>query len=95
MEYFENELCVTYEELTSGDDPVIKYSTLNSNITRKRIRTAKRGGGEGSCALIIYSSLPEKYKARYVAKYGDPVEALKLQRMRNRVKIDEKAREFY
>ena len=95
MEYFENELCVTYEELTSGDDPVIKYSTLNSNITRKRIRTAKRGGGEGSCALIIYSSLPEKYKARYVAKYGDPVEALKLQRMRNRVKIDEKARDFY
>lgn len=95
MEYFENELCVTYEELTSGDDPVIKYYTLRKNITRKRIQTAQRGGGEGSCALIIYSSLPEKYKARYVAKYGDPVEALKLQRMRNRVKIDEKAREFY
>ena len=95
MEYFENELCVTYEELTSGDDPVIKYYTLRKNITKKIIRTAKRGGGEGSYARVIYSSLPEKYKVRFVAKYGDPVEALKLQRMRNRVKIDEKAREFY
>ena len=95
MEYFENELCVTYEELTSGDDPVIKYNTLKSNIARGNIRTAHRGGGEGSYALIIYSSLREKYKARYVSKYGDPVEALKLQRMRDKVKMDEKARIFY
>ena len=94
MEYFENELCVTYEELTSGDDPVIRYNTLRRYIAMGKIKTAKRGGGEGSYARVIYSSLPEKYKARYVAKYGDPVEALKLQRMRNRVKIDEKAREF-
>lgn len=95
MEYYDNELCVTYGELTSGDNPVIKFSTLNSNITRKRIRTAHRGGGEGSYALIVYSSLPEKYKVRYVAKYGNPEEALKLQRMRDKVKTDEKAREFY
>lgn len=95
MEHFKNELCVTYEELTSGDDPVIRYNTLRSNITRGNIRTANRGGGEGSCALIIYSSLPEKYKARFVTKYGDPAELLKLQRMRDRVKMDEKARMFY
>ena len=81
MEYYKNELCVTYEELTSGDDPVIRYNTLKSNITRGNIRTAHRGGGEGSYALVIYSSLREKYKARYVAKYGNPEEVLKLQRM--------------
>lgn len=95
MKYLDNELCVTYEELTSGDDPVIRYNTLRSNITRGNIRTAHRGGGEGSHALIVYSSLPEKYKARFVAKYGDPVELLKQQRMRDRVKTDEKARDFY
>ena len=95
MEYFENELCVTYEELTSGDDPVIKYNTLKSNIARGNIRTAHRGGGEGSYALIIYSSLREKYKIRFVAKYGDPVELLKQQRMRDKVKTDEKARKFF
>ena len=91
MEYYNNELCVTYEELTSGDDPVIKFYTLNKNITRGNIKTVHRGGGEGSYALIVYSSLPEKYKVRYVAKYGNPEEALKLQRMRDRVKTDEKA----
>ena len=95
MEYYENELCVTYEELTSGDDPVIRYNTLKSNIARKNIRTAHRGGGEGSYALIVYSSLREKYKARYVAKYGNPEEALKLQSMQERVKTDEKARDFF
>ncbi len=95
MEYFKNELCVTYEELTSGDDPIIRGDTLRQNIKRKNIKRAQRGGGEGSCALIIYSSLPEKYKARFVAKYGDPAELLKLQRMRDRVKMDEKARMFY
>lgn len=95
MEYFENELCVTYEELTSGDDPVIRYQTLRKNITRGNIRTAQRGGGEGSYALIIYSSLREKYKVRFVAKYGDPEQILKEQRMRDRVKTDDKARAFY
>ena len=95
MEYYKNELCVTYEELTSGDDPVIKYYTLRKRITRDRIRTAHRGGGEGGYALIVYSSLPEKYKARFVAKYGDPETAMKQQRMKDKVKMDENARTFF
>jgi len=95
MEYFENELCVTYEDLTSGNDPVISGATLRQNIKRGNIRRAQRGGGEGSYALIIYSSLPEKYKVRFVAKYGDPEQILKQQRMRDRVKTDDKARSFY
>lgn len=95
MEYFKNELCVTYEELTSGDDPVIKFYTLNKNITRGNIKTVNRGGGEGSCALILYSSLPEKYKIRFVERKGDPEQILKQQRMKDRVKIDDKARTFY
>ena len=45
--------------------------------------------------LIIYSSLREKYKVRFVAKYGDPEQILKEQRMRDRVKTDDKARAFY
>ena len=95
MEYFENELCVTYEELTSGNDPVISGATLRQNIKRGNIRRAQRGGGEGSYALIIYSSLPEKYKIRFVERKGDPEQILKQQRMRDRVKTDDKARSFY
>lgn len=95
MEYFNNELCVTYEELTSGNDPVISGATLRQNIKRGNIRRAQRGGGEGSYALIIYSSLPEKYKIRFVERKGDPEQILKQQRMRDRVKTDDKARSFY
>lgn len=95
MEYFENELCITYEELTSGNDPVISGATLRQNIKRGNIRRAQRGGGEGSYALIIYSSLPEKYKIRFVERKGDPEQILKQQRMRDRVKTDDKARSFY
>ena len=95
MEYFENELCVTYEELTSGNDPVISGTPLRQNLKRGNIRRAQRGGGEGSYALIIYSSLPEKYKIRFVERKGDPEQILKQQRMRDRVKTDDKARSFY
>ena len=45
--------------------------------------------------MIIYSSLPEKYKIRFVERKGDPEQILKQQRMRDRVKTDDKARSFY
>lgn len=95
MEYYDNKLCVTYEELTAGTDPVIKFYTLCSNIKRGNIQLACRGGGEGGYALVIYSSLPEKYKTRWIERKGDPEETIKQQRMRERVKMDEKAREFF
>ena len=95
MEYYQKILCVTYGELTSGTDPVIQYNTLKSNIRRGNISVVHRGGGEGNRALIVYSSLRDKYQARFVAKYGDPEEVLKRQRMTDMVKTDDKAREFY
>lgn len=97
MEYYNKILCVTYGELTSGEDgdPVIKDCTLRQNIARGNITRAKRGGGEGSEALIVYNSLPEKYRQRFEARYGDPVECLKQQQMKESIKIDDKARSFY
>lgn len=95
MEYIDKILCVTYQELTEGDDPVIKFCTLNKNITRKNILTKKRGGGEGGRAQIIYSSLSEKYKRRFVERIGDPVELLKQDMVRDFFKMDEKAREYF
>ena len=95
MEYIDKILCVTYQELTEGDDPVIKFYTLSKNITRGNILTKKRGGGEGGRAQVIYSSLPEKYKKRFVERIGDPVELLKQDMIRDFFKTDEKAREFF
>lgn len=95
MGYFKKILCVTYKELTSGDNPVIKPTTLKSNVSRGNIQCVNRGGGEGNRALYAYSSLPVKYQQRYVAKYGEPEEIMKREILRSKVRKDEKAETFF
>ena len=95
MEYVDNILCVTREELTSGDDPVIKATTLRQNVARKHIECVNRGGGEGNVALYSYSSLPEKYKKRWVERHGEPEKQMREEIIRNIVKRDEKAENFF
>lgn len=94
MEYYNNILCVTCEELTSGDNPVMKYITLYQNVRRGNIESINRGGGEGNVALYSYSSLPEKYKKRWVERHGEPEKQMRQEMIRNIVKKDEKAERF-
>lgn len=53
MEYFNKILCVTYAELTGGNDAVISGGTLLKNVTRGNIASVHRGGGEGRQASIF------------------------------------------
>ena len=66
MEYYNKILCVTYAELTGGSDAVIKAATLLKNVSRGNIVSVHRGGGEGGQALYAWSSIPQKYKERYM-----------------------------
>ncbi len=95
MEYYNKILCVTFEDLTGGDDPIMSLGALKSMLTRHRIDRVKRGGGEGGCALIVYSSLPQKYKTRFEEKKGDPVDIMKKEQIRATLKLDDDARKFY
>lgn len=95
MEYYNKALCMTYEELTSGDDPVIRGATLRQNVYRGNIQSAHRGGGEGGYALYIYSSFPEKYKQRWVERNGDPEEQMHKEMIRSKVQKDEDAEKFF
>lgn len=95
MEYYKKALCVTYEELTSGDDPVIRGATLRQNVRRGNIQSAHRGGGEGGYALYIYSSLPEKYQRRWVERHGDPEQKMIREMILSKVKKDENAERFF
>lgn len=95
MEYYKNELCMTFDELTSGEVPVVRVGTLKSLQYRGRVRLARRGGGEGACALYVYSSLPTKYQNKWVEKFGDPADIQRQERLKARMVVDEKAREFY
>ncbi len=95
MEFYKRMLCVTFEELTGGDNLVITPQTLMKNVQRGNIQCARQGKGEGNYALYVYSSLPVKYKMKFEAKYGKPEDVLKAQKLKDAVRMDEKAREFY
>ena len=58
MEFYNKILCVTFEELTGGVEPVIKGDTLIKNVNRGNIQCARQGKGEGNYALYVYASLP-------------------------------------
>ena len=95
MEFYNKILCVTFEELTGGEEPVIIRDTLRTNVRRGNIQCARQGKGEGNYALYVYASLPKKYRMRFVEKYGDPKEVLERQELRDYVQVDEEARRFY
>lgn len=95
MEYYKKTLCVTYEELTAGDDPVIHGATLRQNVRRGNIENINRGGGEGNTALYSYSSLPEKYKRRWVERRGEPEKQMAREIIRSKIQKDESAEKFF
>ena len=95
MEYYNKTLCVTFSELTNGDTPIIRRSTLLSNVQRGNIQCARQGKGEGNYALYVYASLPMKYRMMFEAKYGKPADVLKAQELKEWVKEDSDARAFY
>lgn len=95
MEYYNRTLCVTFEELTNGDSPIIKADTLRQNMKRGNIQCARQGKGEGNYALYVYASLPMKYRMMFESKYGKPADVLKAQELKEWVKEDDQARVFY
>lgn len=91
MEYYNNMVCVGYQDLA----PVVKYETLKKLVTRGRVERINRGGGEGCQALIVYSSLPEKYRTRFLQQIGDPAEIMRERMIKDSLHIDTDAREYY
>jgi hypothetical protein len=95
MEYWNKIMCVTYEELTCGAEPVIKGKTLMTNVSRGNIQCARQGKGEGNYALYVYDSIPKKYRMKFEEKYGDPRSVLEKEQLRDSLQMDEEARRFY
>lgn len=96
MEYWNKQICVTIDELTGGTDAVIaSYDTLKKNVQRGNIVCVRQGKGEGRYALYAYSSLPNKYKMKFVEKYGNPEDVLREQQLRDLYVKDEAAHSYY
>lgn len=88
-------LTVTYTNLTRSDngEAVMGRECYNSLVRRHRINVVVRGGGLGKVAEVEWMSLPDRFKVKYIAKYGDPEEA--QLRQNSMITFDEKARVFF
>ena len=98
MEYYNKMICVTVDELTEEYDGqrVMSMSNYKQLCARKRLFIARKAGGFGVYALIMYSSLPERFRTRFEAIHGNPEQILEQQRMEKKVlRIDKSARDFY
>ena len=95
MEYYNKMLCLSFAELTGGDDPVMLPNTLKSCARRGNISRIRRGGGEGSEALYVWSSIPEKYREKYITMHGDPEEAMRKAQQAVELVEDSDARSYF
>lgn len=93
MEYYGNIIAVTVDELTGGENPVITPANYQNLRHRGGINILRHGRGYGSYALIEYVSLPERFKTRFVAKYGNPDELMKKEQIG--LSQDLKAQQFF
>lgn len=95
MRVSDNILTVTYTNLTRSDngEAVMGRECYNSLVRRHRINVVVRGGGLGKVAEVEWMSLPDRFKVKYIAKYGDPEEA--QLRQNSMITFDEKARVFF
>lgn len=91
----DNILTVTYTNLTRSDngEAVMSTQCYKSLLRRHRINVVVRGGGLGKVAEVEWMSLPDRFKVKYIAKYGDPEEA--QLRQNSMITFDEKARVFF
>ena len=82
-------------ELTRSDDgeAVISKSNYDKLVCRGRINVLRPGKGLGSYALIEYHSLPERFRLRFEAKYGNPEKIMKQEDMP--LAVDSEAQKYY
>lgn len=94
--YWDNDIFVVdLNDLTRADDGPAIMSAVNCKqlIARGKLQRLRRGGGLETGVLMDYASLPDRFKAKFIAKYGDPV-ILKLEK-RKEYRIDQKARDWF
>ena len=60
MEYYEGNLCISYEELVGSG--IMSAANYKQMVARDNMHVARRGGGaSGSCALVVIDSLPSRF----------------------------------
>ncbi len=88
-------LVADLDELIRTDDgPAVMSRAAYAHLQQRgQIHVVRRGGGLETGALVEYASLPIRFKAAYVAKYGDP--ELRQIQQKMEFTIDQAAHDWY
>ena len=71
----------------------MSYDNYKQLVARRNISVLRTARGLGHYALIEFASLPARFKAKFIAKYGDPEKIIRKER--ETMKMDENAIEFF
>lgn len=92
FQYFDNNvLCVEGRALYENGI----MSQPNYKQLKSRYFETARNGGNGRTALIVYSSIPERFKLKIEEQFGDPYRTTKHSQFKNYLLQDIKAIEFF
>lgn len=72
----------------------MSMENIRQMAVRKRLEKV-RVGGNGRAALVTWDSIPTRYKEVIKEKYGNPVEMLRVNRLKNLIEPDSRAQRFY
>ena len=78
MEYYDDKLCISYDDLTRNDAPaghpsdaIMSPSNYKKLAATKQLSIARSGRGLNGYALIEVESLPERFREKVRAKYPE------------------------
>lgn len=90
-EYYNNTLCVSHAELTEG---IISHDNYKKLLIRKKLRHMRRAS-YCTPALVAFDSMPDKLKAAYVEKHGDPRRNVQHHSFARHIEDDYEAVKFF
>lgn len=91
MEMYNNALCISHAELTSG---IITAANLRQLQHRGQVQQVRRAC-YGSCALYVVESLPVQYRAEVYRRYPDLKEQAESKPFVESVEADGKAMQYF
>lgn len=95
MEYYGKILCISFQELTGGENPIMSVSNYKKLAAKGDINVVRSGRGLGGYALVEVATLPMRFQEKIKEKYGDMKEDILKNWFGSHFRIDAEARAFY
>lgn len=95
MEYYGKILCISYHDLTCGENPIMSVPNYKKLSSTGKINVVRSGRGLGGYALVEVATLPKRFQEKIKEKYGDMKEDILRNWFGSNFRIDARAREFY